>query len=149
MSLMARARGNDLTEEKTMAAATTSSAGEGLNAMLDKGTTFEGKLVFEGTVHINGVFIGEIRSKDTLIIGTGANVQGDIDVGHLIINGEVSGQVRARESLVMHAPARVKGSVTAPLLQIDRGVVFEGTTKMENLDTAAKQPAQATAVAKA
>lgn len=126
----------------------TNAAGEGLNAILDKGTTFEGKLVFEGTVHINGVFIGEIRSKDTLIIGAGASVQGDIDVGHLIINGEVTGQVRARDSLVMHAPARVKASVTTPLLQIDRGVIFEGTTKMENLDSP-KTASPASTVAKA
>lgn len=143
MSLMARSRGNSNTEEQQMA----TTAGEGLNAILDKGTTFEGKLVFEGTVHINGVFIGEVRSKDTLIIGAGAKVQGDIDVGHLIINGEVTGQVRARESLVMHAPAKVKASVTTPMLQIDRGVIFEGTTKMENLDAAGKQPAPAVAKA--
>ena len=145
MSLMARGRGNGITEEKTTMA--TATVGEGLNAILDKGTTFEGKLVFEGTVHINGVFTGEVRSKDTLIIGAGAKVEGDIDVGHLIINGEVSGQVRARESLVMHAPARVKGTVTTPLLQIDRGVVFEGTTKMENLEAAAPAPKQVAAKA--
>lgn len=141
MSLMARGRAQPTTEDKNMA--TNAAATEGLNAILDKGTTFEGKLVFEGTVHINGIFSGEIRSKDTLIIGAGANVQGDIDVGHLIINGEVTGQVRARESLVMHAPARVKGTVTTPLLQIDRGVVFEGTTKMENFDSAKAAPSAA------
>lgn len=146
MSLMARNRGQSATEDKGMVS--NLGAGEGLNAILDKGTTFEGKLVFEGTVHINGVFVGEIRSKDTLVIGAGASVQGDIDVGHLIINGEVSGQVRARESLVMHAPARVKASLTTPLLQIDRGVVFEGTTKMESLD-AAKPTPSATPAAKA
>lgn len=146
MSLMARNKGT-VTEEKSMATAT-AQAGEGLNAILDKGTTFEGKLVFEGTVHINGVFTGDVVSKDTLIIGAGAKVQGTIDVGHLIINGEVSGHIRARESLVMHAPARVKGEVTTPMLQIDRGVVFDGTTKMESASDAGTRPAQA-AVAKA
>lgn len=147
MSLMARGRGQAPAEENIMA---TNTAAEGLNAILDKGTTFEGKLVFEGTVHINGVFSGEIRSKDTLIIGAGASVKGDIDVGHLIINGEVTGDIRARDSLVMHAPARVKGNVITPLLQIDRGVVFEGTTKMEALDAvkqAAPQPPTPTAKA--
>ncbi len=108
-----------------------------LNAVLGRGSTFEGKLAFEGTVHINGTFIGDIHSKDTLVIGEGAKVQGEIDVGTLIINGDVSGTIRARSHLEMHAPARVKGTVLSPSLIIDRGVIFEGTSRMENLDAPA------------
>ncbi len=113
----------------------------GVNALLGRGSSFEGKLVFEGTVHINGTFVGEIRSSDALVIGEGAKVQADIQVGTLIINGEVSGQIRAKQLVEMHAPARVKGGVATPLLVIDRGVIFEGTMAMENLDAPAPKPA--------
>ena len=105
-----------------------------VNTILGRGSTFEGKLVFEGTVHIDGTFIGEIHSKDTLVVGEGARVQGEILVGTLIINGDVTGNIRARQIVKMHAPARVKGTVQSPTLIIDRGVVFEGQTKMENLE---------------
>ncbi|HET9751830.1 MAG TPA: polymer-forming cytoskeletal protein, partial [Myxococcales bacterium] len=51
----------------------TASRGPGdLNALLGKGSQFEGKLLFEGTVRIDGKFSGEIVSTDTLIIGEGA-----------------------------------------------------------------------------
>ncbi len=43
-----------------------------LNALLGKGSQFEGKLLFEGTVRIDGKFTGEIISTDTLIVGEGA-----------------------------------------------------------------------------
>lgn len=108
--------------------------GGDVNAVLGKGSHFEGKLVFEGTVHVNGSFTGEIRSNDTLVVGEGGRVQGDVFVGTLIVSGEVHGHVRARHIVEMHAPARVKGSVHTPTLIIDRGVVFEGTTKMESLE---------------
>jgi cytoskeletal protein CcmA (bactofilin family) len=102
--------------------------------MLGRGSVFEGKLAFEGTVHIDGTFTGEIHSKDTLIIGDGAKVEGDIDVGTLIIHGEVTGHLRARQVLELQGTARVKGTVLTPSLVVARGAIFEGTTKMENLD---------------
>jgi cytoskeletal protein CcmA (bactofilin family) len=111
------------------------STGE-VNALLGRGSTFEGKLVFEGTVHIDGTFTGEIRSKDTLVIGVGAKVSGQVDVGTLVVNGELSGELRARKIFEMHAPAKVRGNVYTPVLVVDRGVIFEGTTHMENLDAA-------------
>jgi len=110
-------------------------AGSGrVAALLGPGSAFEGKLVFEGTVQIEGQFTGEIRSKDTLVVGKTGKVQGEILVGTAIIHGEVTGNIRCRELLQMHAPARVKGAVFTPQLVIDRGVVFEGTTQMEKLD---------------
>ena len=48
-------------------------AGGALTALLGPGSSFEGKLVFEGTVQVEGVFTGEIRSKDTLVIGKSGN----------------------------------------------------------------------------
>ena len=52
-----------------------------INALLGKGSEFEGKLLFEGTVRIDGKFKGEIKSSDTLIVGEGAKVEAEISVG--------------------------------------------------------------------
>lgn len=143
MTLLARQNRNPAPVEESSSRPPSSSGGVDLNAVLGRGSVFEGKLVFEGTVHINGTFSGEIHSKDTLIIGEGARVQAEIDVGTLIITGDVTGQIRARQLLEMHAPARVKGTILTPTLVIDRGVVFEGVTRMENLDAATVPPGPA------
>ena len=121
--------------------------GHDITALLQQGSVFEGKLVFEGTVHINGRFKGEIRSKDTLVIGEGADVEGEIDVGTLVVNGTFHGTIRAHQLVEMHAPAKVYGTVQTPALVIDRGVIFEGTSKMENLEKAAPAPLPAPAQA--
>src|SRR5206468_555182 len=97
-----------------------------INALLGKGTDFQGKLTFEGKVRIDGKFSGEIFTDDILIIGEGAEVKAEVDVNTLIIKGgTVTGNVRARQLVEIHSPGRLLGNVTTPSLFIDKGVVFE------------------------
>ena len=118
------------------AAARQQAAGE-ITTLLGRGATFEGKLTFEGTVRIDGRFKGEVFTDDTLVIGEGAHVEAQIDVGEVIIQGTVVGNVTAKRSIEIHAPGRVKGDLHTPSLQIDKGVMFEGRSFMEG---ATKQP---------
>jgi cytoskeletal protein CcmA (bactofilin family) len=117
-----------------------SRGGGELNAILGKGSEFEGKLTFEGTVRIDGKFSGEISTSDVLVIGEGARVQAEISAGSVVINGEVQGNVRAMNSIELHQPARVRGNLETPQLSIDKGVIFEGTSKMEALERGTGKP---------
>src|SRR5437870_1221868 len=85
---------------------------EQLNALLGKGSAFEGKLLFEGSVRIDGKFTGEIHSSDLLIIGEGADVKGDVSVGTLVISGDYNGNAKAAKSIEIKAPAKVRGTLT-------------------------------------
>ena len=111
--------------------------------MLGRGAAFEGKLTFDGTVRIDGRFKGEVFSDDVLVIGEGAHVEAEIDIGEVIIQGTVVGNVKAKRSIEIHAPGRVKGDLTTPSLQIDKGVIFEGRSFMENATS--NRPAAAAA----
>jgi cytoskeletal protein CcmA (bactofilin family) len=118
----------------------TSRSGDGhrpaeINALLGRGTHFEGKLFFEGRVRIDGGFKGEIRGDDVLVIGEGAQVSGDVQVATCIVTGgEVEANIRARDAIELYAPSKVTGALHAPAIFIDRGVKFEGTCKMAPLD---------------
>ena len=101
-----------------------------VTGVIDHGCEFEGKLCFQGTVRIGGTFRGEIYTPDTLIIGEGARVQGQIDAGTVIISGEVSGNVRAKHRVEIHRPAIFRGDILTPSLSVDEGVIFEGSSKM-------------------
>ena len=105
-----------------------------LNALLGRGSEFEGKLTFEGTVRIDGKFNGTILTDDTLVVGEGAKVSAEVTCGTIIVHGEVVGNIRARGAVELHQPARVRGNIETPSLMVDRGVVFEGEAKMENLE---------------
>ena len=125
-----------------------------INTLLGRGSEFEGKLTFEGTVRIDGKLKGEVFSDDVLVIGEGAHVEAEIDIGEIIIQGTVVGNIRAKRAIEIHAPGRVKGDLTTPELQIDKGVIFEGRSFMEGVaeklaskrqapDPAAKKPDKA------
>jgi cytoskeletal protein CcmA (bactofilin family) len=106
-----------------------------ITALLGRGTEFEGKLHFEGRVRIDGVFRGEIRSDDTLVIGEGAEVHAEIDVATVIVRGGiVRGNIRAATAIELHAPGKMVGNLHSPSLFIDRGVEFQGSCRMDPLD---------------
>jgi len=88
-------------------------------------------------VRIDGKFTGEIVSTDTLMIGEGADVKGQIQVGSLIIVGEYSGDAKASKSIEIKAPAKVRGTLTTASIVIERGVFFEGHCKMDTSGTPA------------
>jgi cytoskeletal protein CcmA (bactofilin family) len=102
-----------------------------INTLLGRGSEFQGKLTFEGTVRIDGKLSGEIFSDDVLVVGEGAQVSAEIEVGVIIVEGNVTGNIRAKRAVELHAPARVKGNIETPSLYIDKGVIFEGNCKME------------------
>lgn len=106
-----------------------------ITALLGRGTRFEGKLYFDGRVRIDGQFKGEIRSDDVLVIGEGAEVEGEVDVATVIIKGGfLCGNVRAAQAIELYVPARVEGTLHSPEIFMDKGVQFSGTCTMAPLD---------------
>ena len=106
-----------------------------ITALLGRGTRFEGKLTFEGRVRIDGVFKGEIKSEDVLIIGEGAEVHAEIDVATVIIKGgSVTGNIRAKNSIELHSPGKLTGNIHSPSVFLDRGVEFQGSCRMDPID---------------
>jgi cytoskeletal protein CcmA (bactofilin family) len=111
-----------------------------ITALLGHGTLFDGKLHFEGRLRIDGQFKGEIRSPDVLVVGEGAEVEGEIDVGTVIIKGgRVHANVRAARSIELYVPAVVSGTLHAPEIFMDKGVQFSGSCTIAPLDSFAAQ----------
>ena len=107
------------------------SAGAQVTTLLGRGSEFEGKLSFEGTVRVDGKLSGEIFTDDVLIIGEGAEVHAEINVGAIVIEGSVQGNINAKRSVEIHTPGRVRGNIVTPSLYIEKGVMFDGNCQME------------------
>jgi cytoskeletal protein CcmA (bactofilin family) len=102
-----------------------------VNAFMGAETFFEGKLTYTGAVRLDGRFKGVIRSDDTLIVGDTGRIEGEIHVGITIIQGEVVGNVYGKERVELHHPGRMIGNITAPVVIMDEGAIFEGNCKMK------------------
>jgi cytoskeletal protein CcmA (bactofilin family) len=111
-----------------------------ITTILGKGSSFDGKLTFEGAVRIDGNFSGEIQTEGTLIVGETAEVKAEIQAATVIVQGVVRGDVTATAALELHAPARIYGNINAPSLTIQKGAVFQGTCQMDGAEAGAQAP---------
>lgn len=113
-----------------------------INAFLGAGTSYQGKLLFQGSVRIDGEFTGEVESDGTLVVGREAKLLGQIRVGQLILSGHINGEIVASKKVVLHKQANLVGSVNTPSLVVEEGAILQGEVSMgehpeeneENLD---------------
>ena len=109
-----------------------------LNALLGKGSQFEGKLIFEGTVRIDGKFRGEIHSEGKLVVGEHGDLEGEIWVESAVISGKVKGNIVTTGKLELQPGARIQGNLNTPTLSVSDGAVFDGQCQMTTMNAASK-----------
>ena len=101
-----------------------------LNGFLDRGSSFKGELEFEDTMRIDGKFNGRIRSKNELIVGESAHIEGEIHVGRIAISGTVMGKIQADQRVEIHRNGKVYSDIDTPALIIEEGAIFQGNCVM-------------------
>jgi len=101
-----------------------------LNGFLDRGSIFKGELEFEDTMRIDGKFNGKIQSKNELIVGESAQIEGDIHVGRIAISGTVIGKIVADQRVEIHRNGKVYSDIDTPALIIEEGAIFQGNCVM-------------------
>ncbi len=101
-----------------------------IKAFLGAGSQFEGKLLFDEIVRLDGAFRGEIGSKGTLIVGDTADLQAELQVGTLILSGRFKGNIKASTKVELRSPAKVEGNIETPVLVVAEGVQLNGSTTM-------------------
>ena len=107
-----------------------SKKGGELNGFLDHGSSFKGELEFEDTMRIDGRFNGKIVSKNELIVGESAHIDGDIHVGRIAISGTVVGKIVADQRVEIHRNGKVYSDIDTPALIIEEGAIFQGNCVM-------------------
>ena|SRR6185437_5982712 len=101
------------------------------HAYLDGGSKISGKLSFDGPTRIDGQVDGEITAKESIAIGESAIVTAQIKAGSVIVAGKVSGDISATQRIEIRPSAKVLGNLTAPVLVVHEGALFEGHCSMQ------------------
>jgi cytoskeletal protein CcmA (bactofilin family) len=103
-----------------------------LNGFLDRGSSFKGELEFEDTMRIDGKYNGRISSKNELIVGESAHIEGDLHVGRIAISGTVVGKIVADQRVEIHRNGKVYCDIETPALIIEEGALFQGNCVMSD-----------------
>jgi cytoskeletal protein CcmA (bactofilin family) len=118
------------------------------STFIDEGAEFEGTLRLTGTFRIDAEFRGQIESDGTVIVGEGAGIQAHLKAREVIVAGAVVGDVEASRLLVLRSGARLHGQVDTPCLEVERGAVFNGSTRMTRPEQEVRKGAAAAKSAK-
>src|SRR5467141_4793210 len=96
--------------------------------------SLEGKLTYEGHVHVDGRVEGEFRVTGNIEVASGAKVKALIEASNVTIKGEVEGALNARDKLMLGKNARMSGDVTVRRLQIEDGASLNGHVRMGDFE---------------
>lgn len=101
-----------------------------IDSLIGAGTIIEGDLNFSGGMRIDGRVNGNVVATpgkpSTLVLSELAQVNGEVNVTHLVVNGVINGSVSASEYLELQSKARVKGDVSYHTIEIQLGAVIDG-----------------------
>ena len=105
---------------------------------IDQGVTLEGTLQLTGTFRIDGNVRGNIISEQTVVLGEGAKVEGQIEGNQVIIAGRFDGVIFAKGRVEIQAKGVVTGEIHSPCLVIEPGGIFDGRCHMTSSTSTTK-----------
>ena len=117
-----------LLSRRTSAATTPSGNGYSL---LDSQLTVTGDISTTGSLRIDGKVLGSIGSADTVVLGVGATMVGDVHAREVIVGGALTGHVYAIERAELQATAIVTGDITTQVVLVQEGGVINGRVEMQ------------------
>jgi cytoskeletal protein CcmA (bactofilin family) len=79
---------------------------------------------------------GSISHTESLTIGVGGVVVGNLRARLLVIKGTVDGDLEASESIVITPTGIVTGDLVSPRISIVEGAVFNGAVRMTRVESA-------------
>ena len=109
----------------------TAQAPAGGYSLLDNQLTVIGDIDTEGSLRIDGSLTGSIRRADTVVLGVGATMIGDVHAREVILGGALTGSVFATERVELQPTAIVTGDITTQVVLVQEGGVVNGKVEMQ------------------
>ncbi len=91
---------------------------------------FQGELIVNGTLRVDGEVTGRIKA-DQVILSETAVVKGDIVALRILVGGKVEGSLKATELVEIKSKGRVKGEIFTNKLMVLEGGEFNGRIEMK------------------
>jgi cytoskeletal protein CcmA (bactofilin family) len=89
-----------------------------------------GDLETAGSLRIDGKLEGSIKRADTVVLGVGATMSGDVYAREVVIGGSITGNIHATERVELQATAIVTGDVLTQTILVQEGGVVNGRVLM-------------------
>ncbi|MEK7248532.1 MAG: polymer-forming cytoskeletal protein [Chloroflexota bacterium] len=99
-------------------------------SIIGAGTTWQGTLVSDASVRLDGKVSGEVKAAGTVHITEGAQVNAVVQAKFVVVAGSFDGQLYSSSRLELLPSSRVKGSITTPQIAVGEGAFIDGEIHM-------------------
>lgn len=103
--------------------------------------SFKGDLKFEKGVRLLGSFEGNIDTKGSLLVASGARLKADVNAGEIQVEGHVKGNLSATGKVLLRSSAKLEGDLRTCKLEVAEGAVFVGNCVVGPQNGSSAQPA--------
>jgi cytoskeletal protein CcmA (bactofilin family) len=98
--------------------------------VIGSGSRLVGDLISDEDVLLDGQVEGKIKAERSVTVGSGGEIEGDVQARTIVVGGKIRGQIVATERAELTASAVVHGSVQAPKIIIAEGAHLQGNVAM-------------------
>jgi cytoskeletal protein CcmA (bactofilin family) len=102
----------------------------GAASLVAKDAVWEGKLVCNGNVRIEGALKGEIETEGTLFVAAEARVDGTIRARNVTLAGEIQGDLHCEDRLEILPGGAARGDVNTGALVVHEGAFIDSRFQM-------------------
>ena len=100
------------------------------NTIVGTGTTIEGNMESSDNLRIEGKLKGTVKTKSKIVLGSSAEVEGDIFAKNAEIQGTVKGKIEVSDLLILGDGCKVHGDIITNKLEVRDGASFNGDCSM-------------------
>ncbi len=105
------------------------------DTLIGEGTVIKGPLKSKASIRIEGKTTGDIVCEGDVTIGVNGYAKSDISARNVIIAGTVKGNVTSKGKLTIHCSGKLYGNLSCGSLNIVKGGVVLGSSKMQAKET--------------
>lgn len=106
-----------------------------LDTVIGPETELKGDVSVRGSMRMDGKIEGNLSVMDSLYMGKGAHVRGDVHCKDGVIAGKIEGNLVVQGALELQSSATVLGDVKCRNLVLARDAFLDGRVSMREEDT--------------
>ena len=92
---------------------------------ISRGTTFTGDVTSDGDFRIDGKMNGNITTTGRIVVGSGAEVYGDVKCLAAEIEGVVEGKLDVEDVLSVKSTGVIRGELATSRIAVELGAVLD------------------------
>lgn len=111
------------------------------NSIIAEDIEIQGSVKCASNVQIDGKLNGDLNCTGNAVIGSTANIKGNLTVDSVTVHGTINGNITAKDRIEMKATAKLTGDIRAKRLTVEDGVTFVGKSEVNPSGAAGGRPA--------